>query len=188
MKRSVALGILVVIALAVALLIATRSGAGAQAYVDCASRVLSGASPTDSSPPANFRRLAPRLWSKRDLYLARVLARECTSEPRSGVGRVRHELFALGAIKSVLSSSQRESLAAVLLPAHGGRGITRSAQAEWGRPPADLSDSEMTWLFVVGQRPDCSKRLTTSERERQTCAQIFKSLSDNLHGPSSSAP
>lgn len=188
MKKSTVLTILGAIALAVALFVATRSIMAVRSYVDCASRVLSGASPTDSSPPATFRRLAPALWRKRDVYLARVLARECTSGPRSGVDKVRHELFALGAIKASLSSAQRESLAAVLLPAHGGRGITRSAQAEWGRPPADLSDSEMTWLFVVGQMPSCSTRLTASERDRQTCARLFESLSANLPRPPSSVP
>ncbi len=182
MKKSTTLGILGAISLAAALLVATQSMVAARSHVDCASRVLRGASPTDSSPPAIFRRLAPALWPKRDVFLARALARECTSEPRNGVGRVRHELFALGVIKASLSSPQRESLAAVLLPAHGGRGITRSAQAEWGRPPSDLSESEMTWLFVVGQRPDCSKRLTTSERDRQTCARIFESLIARIKG------
>lgn len=176
MKKSTALGLLGAIALAGALLVVTWFLRAAPVHVDCASRILSSAAPTDSSPPAAFHRLAPALWSKRDLYLARVLARECTSDSWSGADRVRHEIVVLGVIKAHLSQSQRESLAATLLPAHGGRGITHSARAEWGRPPADLSDSEMTWLFVVGQRPSCSKRAATSERESQECARLFESL------------
>lgn len=188
MKKSAALANLGAIALAAVVLVMIWAIVAARPYVDCASRILGGASPTDSSPPATFRRLAPVFWPKRDLFLARALPRECTTGLRSGVDKVRHELFALGVLKASLSSSQRESLAAVLLPAHGGRGITHSSQAEWGRPPADLSDSEMTWLFVVGQRPTCSARLTTSEQERQGCAQLFETLIARLPRPPSSAP
>lgn len=187
MKKSTALAILGVMALALAALVVARSVVAARSYVDCAARVLSGAPPTDASPPAVFRRLQPVIWRARDLYLARVLARECNTGPQGGVDRVRHEVFALGVVKTSLSSSQRESLAAMLLPAHSGRGITQSAQAEWGRPPADLNESEMTWLFVVGQRPTCSNQLTLSEGERQECAEIFERWS-KLPRPPSSAP
>lgn len=188
MKKSTALAILGVMALALTVLVVARSMAAARSYVDCAARVLSGAPPTDASPPKAFRRLQPVIWRTRDLYLARVLARECNTGPQGGVDRVRQELFALGVVKSSLSSPLRESLAAMLLPAHGGRGITQSARAEWGRLPADLNESEMTWLFVVGQRPTCSNRLTLSEGERQACAEIFERWSGVIPRPLSSSP
>lgn len=174
MKKSTVLTILGVIALISAVFVVTRSLAAARSYQNCVTRVLAAAPPTDASPPAAFRRLQPEIWRKRDLYLARVLARECNSGPRDGVDKARQELFALGVVKSSLSPSLKESLAATLLPAHEGRGITQSAQMEWGHPPAALDDSEMTWLFVVGQRPTCSNRLTLADGERKACREIFE--------------
>lgn len=101
---------------------------------------------------------------------------------------MQRQLLALSATKTQISEPQRERLASVLIPAQGGRGITRLAHAEWGRPPEALSESEMTWLFVVGQMPDCSKRLATSETDNQVCARLYESLLAQFPGASHSAP
>lgn len=90
--------------------------------------------------------------------------------------RVQHELLALGIVKTRFSLAQRESLGAALIPAHGGRGLTHSAQTEWRRLPDDLDETAMTWLFVVGQMPSCSKQRDLSERERQGCESLYQTL------------
>lgn len=176
MKKSTALKIIGAIALAAVLMVAASAIVASRSYVECASRLVSGAPPTDSSPPPSFRRLSAAFWGHRDLYLARVLARECATEARGGVSRLRRELLALGVVKARLDLPQRETLSAVLLPAPGGRGLTRLAQAEWGRAPAALNESEMTWLFVVGQMPSCSNQGDTSEPDRQICTRLYQSL------------
>lgn len=175
-SRSTAVNTLLGIGIAVVLLASVLAIVAVQSYVGCASRLLSGASPSDLFPPATFRRFAAESWQYRDLYLARVLAQECAADAPGGSRRYDRELLALGAVRTMISSSQRETLGAVLLPAPGGRGLTRSAMAEWGRPPADLNESEMTWLFVVGQQPRCSRHRASAERDRDFCANLHQSL------------
>lgn len=188
MSKSTLLKILGAIAFAAIVAISARAIFVARSHVDCASRILSGAPPSDVSPPAAFGRLAPAFWQHRDLYLARVLARECTSDARGGMRRAQREAFALAVVKTRLSPAQREALGAVLLPAPGGRGLTHLAHVEWGRPPADLDEQEMTWLFVVGQRPSCSRQQAVSEPERQACASLYQSLLAELPRLQSSTP
>lgn len=175
MRKSTVLKILGAIALAAVLLASMRAIGAARSYADCVSRIVTSAPATDSSPPATFRQLSTTFWGHRDLALARVLAAECTTEPSGDFRRRRRELFALGIVKTRLSWPQRVTLSSIFLPAHGGRGLTHSAQTEWGRPPASLDESEMTWLFVVGQNPNCSKR-AASEKDRQFCDSLYQSL------------
>jgi hypothetical protein len=170
-KKSTVVKALCAIALVVVLVIAVGAMRAAQSYMDCASRIVTSAPPTDARPPAIFLRLSRAFWGHRDLGLARILAHECTSDGKSGWGS---QMFALGVVKGRLSWPERLTLSSILLPAHGGRGLTRSAQAEWRRPPARLSESEMAWLFVVGQEPSCSKQRPDSESDRQVCAQIYQ--------------
>jgi hypothetical protein len=174
-SKSTAVNTFLGIVIAVVLLAAVLAIVAVNSYVDCASRLLGGASPSDVFPPPTFRRVAVEFWGHRDLYLARVLAQECAADARGGTRRLDREAFALGAVKTLISSSQRVTLSAVFLPAHGGRGLTRSALAEWGRPPADLNESEMTWLFVVGQDPSCSKQRGPAESSRDFCASLYQS-------------
>jgi hypothetical protein len=150
-----------------------------RSFVDCASRIAGEAPPGDRLPPESFRRLSRAFWSKRDLYLTRVLTRECATE-LGWARRFGRQAVALGTLAARLPSEQRENLAAVLLPAHGGRGLTHSAQTEWGRPPEALSDSEMTWLFVVGQDPSCSRARDVPARDRQYCATTYENLLSEL--------
>lgn len=64
----------------------------------------------------------------------------------------------------------------------------RLAQAEWGRPPADLDEREMTWLFVIGQvGPGCSRQRGLSEPGPQVCASRYQSLLAELPRLHSSA-
>ncbi|HEX5716085.1 MAG TPA: hypothetical protein VF179_08000 [Thermoanaerobaculia bacterium] len=160
------------------LVVSARAFFAARSHVGCALRILGGAPPGDSSPPAMYGRLASAFWQHRDLYLARMLAQECTTGSPGGIRKAQRQLFALTVVKTRLSPSQREALGAVLLRApDGGRGLTRLAQAEWGRRPAGLNEQEMTWLFVIGQLgPGCSRQRALSEPDRQVCASRYQSL------------
>jgi len=89
---------------------------------------------------------------------------------------ISRELIALGAVKTMLDPYQRLTLGAVLFRTPGGRGLTYAAQTEWGRPPAALNESEMTWLFVIGQWPHCSKHRVIPEAERKECEDLYQSL------------
>lgn len=184
MRKSTVLQILGAIALAAVLLVSARAFFAARSHVNCALRILSGAPPGDQSPPVTYGRLASAFWRHRDLYLARVLAQECTTGSPGGIRKAQRQLLALTVVKTRLSPSQREALGAVLLRApDGGRGLTRLAQFEWGRPPADLNEQEMTWLFVLGQLgPNCSRQRAVSEPARQTCAIRYQSLLAQLPG------
>ena len=179
MSKSTVVNNLVGLGVAAVLLASVLLFAGAHSYVGCASRLLSGATPTDVFPPAMFRRLSTGIWHHRDLYLARVLAQECAAGA-PGTRRVDREVLAAGAVKTLISLSQRETLGAVFFRADddqapGGRGLTRTALAEWGRPPADLSEPEMVWLFVVAQAPNCSRQRVTAEADRGFCANLYQS-------------
>jgi hypothetical protein len=165
---------------AVVLLASVLAIFAVNSYVDCASRLLSGAHPTDVFPPPTYRRLAVAFWGHRDLFLARVLAQECAADARGGMRRFDREALALGAVKTLISSSQKQTLSAVFMPAHGGRGLTRSALAEWGRAPADLNESEMIWLFVVAQEPSCSKQRGAAEKDQDSCALLYESRLSTL--------
>ena len=188
-KKSIIVKVLCAIVLVAVLIAAAGAMNATQSYVQCASRIVSSAPPTDSRPPAAFPRLARVFWQHRDLYVARVLARECKNEGGKGMRRFGSELFALGVVKARLSLPDRETLSSILLPVFGGgRGLTRAAHVEWGRPPASLSESEMTWLFVVGQMPSCSKRKANSEPDRQTCERLYQSLLAQTPRLHSSAP
>lgn len=176
MKKPAIVKVLGIIVLVAVLLAAAGAVVATRSYVDCVSRIVRSASPTDARPPATFRTLSRVFWGHRDVYLARVLARECTSDGHDGTRGWGSQLFALGVVKGRLSFPERQTLSSILLPTHGGRGLTRAAHAEWGRPPASLSESEMTWLFVVGQMPSCSKQRPDSEPDRQICADLYQSL------------
>jgi hypothetical protein len=182
MRKSTALVVLSVILLLTALTVGVNSVRISRSYLGCASRLMSEASPGDRVPPESFHRLSRALRVKTDLYLSRVLAQECKElgTAHRGFGR---RLVALGTLKAQLPLDQRENLDAVLLPAHGGRGLTYSAQTEWGRPPEALNDAEMTWLFVVGQIPSCSRSGTVPERDRQACDYNYKLLLSKLRSP-----
>jgi hypothetical protein len=188
-RKSTVLQILGAIALVAILVVSARAFFAARSHVDCAERILGGAPPGDQSPPAAYGRLANAFWRHRDLYLARVLAQECTTGAPGRMRKAQSQLFALSVVKTRLSPSQREALGAVLLRApDGGLGLTRLAQAEWGRPPADLDEKEMTWLFVIGQLgPGCSRQRAASEPDRQACADRYQSLLAQLPGLRSSA-
>lgn len=188
MRKSTALKIVVAIALATALLIAARAVVAARSYVECSAQILSSAPPSDSSPPATYRRLSLAFWHNRDLFLARMLAQECGAEARGDGRNLRRQVFALGVVKTRLSLSQREALGAVLMPSPGGRGLTQAAQTEWGRSPASLSEAEMTWIFVVGRSPSCSKLRATPEQDRQGCASLYQSLLAEIPRLQTSAP
>jgi hypothetical protein len=166
--------LLAVLAVGVSLIRAARS------YADCASRLIREAPPGDRLPPERFRRLSHAFGAPPDLYLSRVLANECTKEPGTGPLRFRRRLVALGILKGWFPSEQRENLDAVVIPARGGRGLTRSAWTEWGRPPEALTDAEMTWLFVVAQIPTCSRAGEVPERDRQACDYNYKFLLSKL--------
>lgn len=183
MKKSTAVKVLGVILLAAVLLAAFGAVTTARSYTECASRLIRGAPPTDSRPPALYRDLSREFWGHRDVFLARTLARECTSESGGGMRRLGSQLFGLGVVKTRLNPRDRETLSSIFfLTPGGGRGLTRAAQEEWGRPPASLDESEMTWLFVVGQAPSCSKR-SGAEADRQVCEQIYQSLLARLEQP-----
>ena len=190
MRRSAVLQILGAIALVALLIVSARAFFAARSHLDCAERILGGAPPSDQSPPATYGRLAPAFWQHRDLYLARMLAQECTTGPAGGMRKAQRQLLILCVVKTRLSPSQREALGAVLLRApDGGRGLTRLAQAEWGRPPADLDEKEMTWLFVIGQMgPGCSRQRALSGPDRQVCEDRYQSLLAQLPALRSSAP
>ena len=174
MKKSTVVKALGAIALVTVLLAAVGSIVTARSYADCVSRIVQSAPPTDARPPATFQRLSRVFWGHRDVGLARILVHECTSDEPRGLRRLGSQTFALGVVKGRLGWPERMALSSIFLPAHGGRGLTRSAHAEWGRPPASLSESEMAWLFVVGQEPSCSKQRPDSESDRQVCAQIYQ--------------
>jgi len=183
MKKSTVIKVLGAILLAAALLAAASAMSAAQSYSKCASRIISSAPPTDSQPPDMFRDLSRNLWGSRDVFLARRLPEECQSEGGGVLSRLGSQLFAGMAIKRGLSVEERQTIAGILIPAHGGRGLTHSAQTEWGRPPASLSEEEMAWLFVVGQNPEnCSKKGTASEADRRACEDLYKSLLTRLPG------
>lgn len=185
MRKSTVVQTLFGTVVAAVLLVAVLVIFAANSYVGCASRLLSGAPPADVFPPATYRRLAVPFWGHRDLFLARVLARECAADSRGGIGRFDRQVLALGAVKTLIDWPQRVTLSAVFMPVPGGgRGLTRASLAEWGRPPADLDESEMTWLFVVSQQPDCSKH-RVAEKDRDACASLYQSLLDKLPRPSS---
>jgi hypothetical protein len=187
MKKSTVVKALGAILLSAVLLAAVGAVTTAQSYAECVSQIIRSAPPTDSRPPALYRDLSRVAWGHRDVFLARVLARECTSEGGGGLRRLGSQLFGLGVIKARLSLHDRQTLSSIFfLTPGGGRGLTRAAQEEWGRPPASLNESEMTWLFVVGQAPSCSKRVG-SEADRQVCEQIYQSLLARLPRPTSSS-
>ena len=190
MRKSTLLQILGAITLAAILIVSARAFFTARSQVSCALRILGSAPPSDQSPPATYSRLAAAFWQHRDLYLARVLAQECTPDAGGALRKAQRQALSLAVVKTRLSPSQRESLGAVLLQApDGGRGLTRLAQAEWGRPPADLDEQEMTWLFVIGQMgPGCSRQRALSEPDRQVCASRYQSLLAELPRLRSSAP
>lgn len=174
MKKSAVIKVLGAIVLVAVLVVAAATMSATRAYADCVSRIVKSAPPTDVRPPATFLRLSRAFWGNRDLGLARILAHECTNDGKNDTGRWGSQMFAVGMVKGRLSWPERLRLSSILLPAHGGRGLTRSAQAEWGRPPASLSEAEMAWLFVVGQEPSCSKQRPDSESDRQVCAQMYQ--------------
>lgn len=190
MRKSTVLQILGAIAFVAIVIVSARAFFAARSHVDCASRILSGAPPSDQSPPATYGRLANAFWQHRDLYLARVLAQECSPGAGGGLRKAQRQALSLAVVKTRLSPSQREALGAVLLPSpDGGRGLTRLAQAEWGRPPTDLNEQEMTWLFVIGQLgPGCSRQRALSEPDRQVCASRYQSLLAELPRLRSLAP
>jgi hypothetical protein len=176
-------GLLVaVLAIGIFTLLASRP------YASCAARIVSQAPPGDRMPPESFRRLARVFWSKHNLYLSRVIANECTKDPGTALGRFGRRVTALSTLEAQLPQDQIERLAAALLPANGGRGITHSAKVEWGRPPEALNDEEMTWLFVVGQSPTCSRAGVVPERDRQYCEETAKRLYGQLREMNSGAP
>lgn len=187
MKKSLAVAILSVAVLLAALAVGFNAAGASRFYLGCASRLISEAPPGDRVPPERFLRLSRVfLGSKHDLYLSRVLVRECEKELGTAPRGFGHRLVIMGALKA-LPSDQREKLAAVLFSAHGGRGLTHSAQTEWGRPPEALNDAEMTWLFVVGQIPTCSRAGVVPERDRQGCDYNYKILLSELrHLPAAS--
>ena len=176
MSKSTVANTLVGIGVAIVLLVAGLAIFATNSYEECVSRLLSGASPSDVSPPPMYRRLSVAFWGHRDLYLARVLAQECAAGAPEGIRRIDREALALGAVKTLISSSQRQTLSAVYWRApDGDRGLTRAALAEWGRPPADLSELEMVWLFVVGQAPNCSRQRIIAEPDREFCLSLYQS-------------
>jgi hypothetical protein len=181
-SKPIAVNTLIGIVIAVVLLVSVLAFVAARSYMDCASRLLSGASPSDLLPPTMYRRLSTKLWHHRDLYLARVLAQECAAGDRGGTRRFDRELLAAGVVKTMISPSQRETLGAIFghRSPDGGRGLTRAALAEWGRPPAELKELEMTWLFVVAQAPGCSKQRVTAKADPDVCASLYQSLLDEL--------
>lgn len=174
MKKSTAVKALGAIVLVLFLIAAIGAILTARSYENCVSRIIRSAPPTDVRPPATFLRLSRVFWGHRDLGLARVLENECVSDKHKGLRKLGGQAFALGMVKGWLSWPQRMTLSSILLPAHGGRGLTRSAQAEWGRPPASLSEPEMAWLFVVSQEPSCSKQRPDSEADWQVCANLYQ--------------
>ncbi|MFL6193349.1 MAG: hypothetical protein ACJ75H_04215 [Thermoanaerobaculia bacterium] len=188
MKRSTIAAILssallvAVLTVCVVVLLASRS------YAGCASRIVSQAPPSDRMPPERFRRLARVFWSKHNLYLSRVIANECTKDPGTALGRFSRRVTALSTLSARLPPDQTETLAAVLIPANGGRGITHSARTEWGRPPEALNDAEMTWLFVVGQSPTCSRAGVVPERDKPYCDETSKRMFGELREMNSGAP
>jgi hypothetical protein len=189
LKKSTVVKALGAIVLVAILIIAAGAMRASQSYVDCASRIVRSAPPTDARPPATFLRLSRAFWGHRDVYLARVLARECMGDGHQDRDGWKRQMFALGVVKGRLSFPERQTLESILFHAHGGRGLTRSAHAEWGRPPASLSEPEMTWLFVVAQNPGCSKQRpdSKSEPDRQFCEQLYQSLLAQLPRLHSSA-
>ena len=188
MKKSTVLkglGTIVLVALLGAAIVAILA---AQSYEDCVSRLIKSAPPTDAQPPAAFQRLSRIFWGHRDLGLARILEQECTSDEHGVLHRLGGRTFALGVVKGLLGWPERLALSSIFLPAHDGRGLTHSAHMEWGRPPASLNELEMTWLFVVGQEPGCSKRRPGSESDRQACATLYQGRLDQLARSRSSTP
>lgn len=187
MKKSTAVAVLSTILFLAALAVSFKAVLASRSYLDCASRIISEAPPGDRVPPESFRRLSRVFWEKRDVYLSRLIANDCAEEPGTAPGRFERRLTALGTLKARLPSDQRESLAAILIPAYGGRGLTHSAQTEWGRPPGALTDAEMTWLFVVGQSPSCTRTRTVPERDRQFCASTYERLLSQQRATSSTS-
>lgn len=176
MKRSAAVAILSVALLVAALAIGVNAVLASRSYLDCASRLTGEAPSGDRLPTESFRRLSRVYWGKRDLYLARVLARECAKEPGKEPGGLRRQAIVLGTLSARLTSDQRENLSAVFIPAYGGRGLTHSARTEWGRPPEALNDTEMTWLFVVAQDPNCTRSRVVPEQDQQHCADVYERM------------
>jgi hypothetical protein len=174
MKKSMIVKGLGTIVLVVLLVAAIGAIIAAQSYENCVSRLIKSAPPTDARPPATFDRLSRAFWGHRDLGLARSLEQECTSGEHQVLRRLGSRTFALGVVKGLLGWPERVALSSIFLPAHGGRGLTHSAQMEWGRPPGSLSEPEMTWLFVVGQEPSCSKQRPDSESDRQICEVLYQ--------------
>ena len=180
MKKSTAAAVLSASLLLAALVVLVNTIRAAGSYLDCAARLISEAPPGDRLPSERFRRLSRAFGAPSDLYLSRVLANECAKDSGTAPRRFGRRLAALGSLKALLPLDQRENLDAVFLPAHGGRGLTHSARTEWGRLPDALTDAEMTWLFVVGQLPTCSRTGTAPERDRQACAYNYKLLLSKL--------
>jgi hypothetical protein len=180
MKKSTVAAALAVGVLLAILAVGVSLIRAARPYADCASRLIREAPPGDRLPPERFRRLSHAFGAPPDLYLSRVLANECTKDPGTGPRRFRRRLAALGTLKMWFPLKQREDLDAVVIPARGGRGLTRSAWTEWGRPPEALTDAEMTWLFVVAQIPTCSRAGEVPERDRQACDYNYKLLFSKL--------
>lgn len=187
MRKSTVVAVLLASFLLAALAVIVNVIRASSAYVDCASRLISEAPPGDRVPPESYRRLSRAFGSTHDMYLSRMLANECAQDPGTAPRRFGRRLAALGTVKAWLPLEQRENLDAVVIPAHGGRGLTRSAQAEWGRPPEALTDAEMTWLFVVAQIPTCSKAGVVSERDRHACSYNYQLLLSKLPRPDPAA-
>ena len=188
MKKSTAVAILSVALLVAALAISVNAVMASRSYLDCALRLTSEAPSGDRLPPESFRRLSRVFWGKRDVYLARVLARECANEPGKAPGGLRRQAIVLGTLSVRLPSDQRENLAATFMPAYSGRGLTHSARTEWGRPPEALNDSEMTWLFVVAQDPNCTRARAVPEQDQQHCADVYERMLSELRSLDSAAP
>jgi hypothetical protein len=174
MKKSTVVTVLSLILLLGAIAAGFNAVLASRSYVECAARLTSEATAGDRMPPERFHRFLRAIWGKRDVYLARVLERECAQETGSALRRFGSQMTALGSIKARLPADQRESLAAIFIPGKGGRGLTRSAQTEWGRPPEALDDAEMTWLFVVALEPSCSRAGVVPEEYRKFCADTYE--------------
>lgn len=187
MKRSSAVTVLSAVLLLAVLVVGFNSVLVSRSYLECASRLASEAPPGDRLPPESFRRLSRVFWSKSEIYLSRVLANECPKEDGTAPRRFGRRLVALGTLAARIPSDQSEKLAAVFIPAYKGRGLTHSARTEWGRPPEALTDTEMAWLFVVGQSPSCSRAGVVPERDRQFCADTYERLLSDLRSLGSTA-
>ncbi len=161
---------------AVPLVVVAGVGTRAAApYVHGARDALRQAPPGDRSPPRCYLSASRKVWPNQDSWVASSLLRDFGGASRQRY-RVLRELFVMAVMRVAFSRDQRESLAAVHLPAYGGRGLTVSARAEFGLEPRDLTDSQVVWLLTVGQRPICSKANQLPKVGRDQCDRLFRSL------------